>query len=90
MQLARKIIQNVSFRIEAGETLVKLICGRYLPTSGSLRIGNVESRNIKRESLAERVSMVSQTYQKYAMQLGENVHISNSRGGSQRDISKIC
>lgn len=89
---SRKVIQNVSFRIKAGETialvgdngagkntLVKLICGQYLPTSGNLRIGNVESRNIKRESLAERISVVSQTYQKYAMQLGENVHIGKSR-----------
>lgn len=88
----RRVLNGLNFEIRPGEsiaivgdngagksTLVKLISGQYLPTTGKLLIGSVESKDLKKESYNSKISMVSQTYQKYAMKLSDNVHISASQ-----------
>lgn len=82
-------IQNVSFSLPAkctlgivGEngsgktTLIKLLTGLYLPTTGNVRYGNVDIKNISMEALFKNVSGVFQDFHKYKMTLSENVAIS--------------
>lgn len=66
-------IQDVSFRVKPGETLalvgptgagkttlIQLLCRFYDPSSGSLTIDGVDTREIKRESLRSQMAFVLQ------------------------------
>lgn len=88
----KMVLKQLCFKIRPGEmvaivgengagktTLMKLLSGQYTPASGKLLINGVESREIKRDSLAENSSAVFQDYQRYALKLGENVSISNMK-----------
>ena len=83
-------LTDVSLTINKGETiaivghngagkstLVRLITGIYQPTSGSVTIDGVPTKDIKSSSLYGLMSGVFQKFQKYQMTLRENVIISN-------------
>jgi ATP-binding cassette subfamily B protein len=82
-------IENVSFSIEKNETvaivgengsgkstLVRLITGLYLPENGSVLVGEHNTKEVSMGSLFKGVSAVFQKYQKYQMQLRQNICIS--------------
>ncbi|MGG7162223.1 ABC transporter ATP-binding protein [Clostridium ihumii] len=56
-------------------TLVKLIMGIYMPTEGTVKIGNVDTKKASMKSLYKDISCVFQKYQRYKMTLKENVVI---------------
>ena len=58
-------------------TLVRLITGIYQPTSGSVTIDGIPTKDIKPSTLYGLMSGVFQKFQKYQMTLRENVMISN-------------
>ncbi len=85
----KDVIKNVSLSIANGETiaivgengsgkstLIRLITGLYLPKSGSVSFGEVNTRDMSMKSLYARTSAVFQKYQRYQMKLSDNITIS--------------
>ena len=83
-------VSNVSFNIKDGETIaivgengagkstiVKLLMGIYMPTSGDIYIGGHNTREVSRDSLQRSISAVFQKYQRYKLSLKENISISD-------------
>ncbi|HJA91544.1 MAG TPA: ABC transporter ATP-binding protein/permease [Candidatus Eisenbergiella merdipullorum] len=86
----RMVLKDVSFRIEPGEsvaivgengagksTLIKLLCGLYPPTQGSVTIGGMEVSRISQEVLSRIIRVVFQDFQDYWFSLRENVTLGN-------------
>ena len=84
-----KAIEDVSFTIRKGETiaivgengsgkstLIRLITGLYLPDSGDVLYGDINTRDVSMKSLFGNMSAVFQKYQKYQLTLRENITIS--------------
>jgi ATP-binding cassette subfamily B protein len=73
-------------------TLVRLMIGLYLPATGSVRIGGVDTRDVAAASVYRGISAVFQRYQKYQMTLGENIQISDlqTTAGLESAFSEIC
>jgi ATP-binding cassette subfamily B protein len=93
-------VKNVSFTIapkstvaivgqngSGKTTLIKLLTGLYLPTSGTVKLGKCDSKNISMQALFETTSGVFQNYHKYKMTLADNVSISQI--DYKCDIDKI-
>lgn len=83
-------IKNVSFHVEAGETvaivgengagkstLVRLMTGIYRPTQGRVFVGGLDTAGYAPSSVLKGSSGVFQKYQRYKMTLQENVAISD-------------
>lgn len=92
-------LASVSLDIGAGETvaivgengagkttLVRLIIGLYLPASGSVHIGGVDTREASAGSVYRGISGVFQNYMKYKMTLEDNVGISDVDREGQREL----
>ena len=84
----KKSLDSVNLKIKENETiaivgengagkttLVKLIMGIYMPTEGTVKIGNVDTKKASMKSLYKDISCVFQKYQRYKMTLKENVVI---------------
>ena len=83
-------VDGVSLTIAAGETiaivgengagkstLVRLLCGIYRPSAGTVTAGGIGTAESAQASLYRRMSGVFQKYQRYKMTLSENVVISD-------------
>jgi len=90
-------LSNLNLEVKPGETiaivgengagkttLVKLMTGLYVPNEGKVEFAGVDTSKISPKSLYKNVSAVFQKYQKYKMNLGENISISDLA-----DISKL-
>lgn len=86
----REILKNVTFYVKEGEriafvgengagksTVIKLLCGLYEPNSGSVTIGGVPVRRIRKELRTSLLSVVFQDFQSYQLTLRENVAFGN-------------
>lgn len=86
----REILKNVTFYVKEGEriafvgengagksTVIKLLCGLYEPDSGSVTIGGVPVRSIRKELRTSLLSVVFQDFQSYQLTLRENVAFGN-------------
>lgn len=86
----REILKNVTFYVKEGEriafvgengagksTVIKLLCGLYEPTGGSITIGGVPVRSIRKELRTSLLSVVFQDFQSYQLTLRENVAFGN-------------
>lgn len=86
----REILKNVTFYVKEGEriafvgengagksTVIKLLCGLYEPTGGSVTIGGVPVRKIRKELRTGILSVVFQDFQSYQLTLRENVAFGN-------------
>jgi ATP-binding cassette subfamily B protein len=82
------ILKGVDLRIEPGRctalvglngagksTLVKLICGLYEPTRGTVYWNGVDIRDLDADSLRARISAVFQDYMSYEMSAAENIAV---------------
>lgn len=73
----KEIIAVVGENGAGKSTLVRLITGLYLPTEGAVEFGGIDTRKISAKSIYKHTSGVFQKYQKYKMNLSENISISN-------------
>ncbi len=82
----KRILDDVSFRLEPGAvlgllgrtgsgktTLTRLIFRLYDPTTGSVKLGGVDTRDAAPESLRERVGMVTQEVQLFHASVRDNL-----------------
>ena len=83
-------IKNISLQIKAGEkialvglngagktTLVKLICGMYTPTSGSILVNGSDINDYNRDEYYSIISAVFQQYKFLPVSIGENITIAH-------------
>jgi ATP-binding cassette subfamily B protein len=95
----RDSIESLSLEVAPGETiaivgengagkttLVRLLIGLYLPSSGSVSIGGLDTREVSPASIYSGISGVFQRYQKYKMTAAENVGISDVARESDREL----
>jgi ATP-binding cassette subfamily B protein len=59
-------------------TLVKLMTGLYVPSTGVVRIGSADTRNVSAKSVHRGITAVFQKYQRYKMTLEDNIRISDA------------
>jgi len=85
-----KSVNNVSLRVNAGETisivgengagkttLVRLLIGLYVPQEGKVLLNGMDTSKTSNKSLFYGLSGVFQRFQKYQMTLNENIQISD-------------
>ncbi len=98
------ILRNISFTINSGEriavvgqngagktTLVKLLCGLYEPTEGTIVIDGIDSRYYDKQRFNELFSVVFQDFSLMAYGLGENIAIKQELTQDDRDkVSAIA
>ena len=85
---SRNILQDISFRLEAGEcialvgengtgktTIAKLIARLYDPTSGAILLDGVDLRDYSVEDLRREIGVIFQDYMRYDMSVKENIGI---------------
>lgn len=85
-----KSVNNVSLKINAGETisivgengagkttLVRLLIGLYTPHEGKVLLNGMDTAQTNKQSLYSSLSGVFQRFQKYQMTLNENIQISD-------------
>ena len=90
----KPVLKNISFRIEShahvaivGEngagksTIIKLLCGLYLPTSGDILIDGKNTKCLTGKEISQLLGVVFQDYMKYELSIRENIGLG--------DISKI-
>jgi ATP-binding cassette subfamily B protein len=88
----RWILRNVSFEINAGETvalvcangtgkttLVKLICGLYKPNEGKICIDDTPVDHLKWKSRVDNISVIYQDFMLYNVTAKENIWFGNVR-----------
>lgn len=86
----REILKNVTFYVKEGEriafvgengagksTIIKLLCGLYEPTAGTVTIGGVPVRELSPALRTRMLSVVFQDFQSYQLTLRENVAFGN-------------
>lgn len=98
-------IKDVSFTIRKGETiaivgengsgkstLIRLITGLYLPDSGDVLYGDINTRDISMKSLFGKMSAVFQKFQKYQLTLRENITISqiNREAAPEAELDAVA
>ncbi len=98
----RDILRNLSFRIKAGEkvalvgvngagksTIVKLLCGLYIPDSGKITIGGKDITTLSEDALRQTVSVVFQDFGNYQLTLRENIAFGDlSKMNSDADLKE--
>ncbi len=86
----KPVLQDVSFDIAPGETvallgnngcgkstLVKLLCGLYRPTSGTITIDGVDLNQINRTEVTRHIAAIFQDYRLFNDTLRQNIHFGN-------------
>jgi len=94
-----KAIDNITFEINDGEyiafaglngsgktTLIKLLCGIYTPSSGTIYYNDIPHDEIDRKNLQSHFSTLYQDYAKYALTLRENITLSEEE---ETEIKKL-
>jgi ATP-binding cassette subfamily B protein len=86
----REVLRDVSLEIEPGEvialvgengsgktTLIKLLCRLYEPTSGQIKLDNINLNRFESPQLRQHISIIFQDYVKYNLTARENIRFGN-------------
>lgn len=93
-------LRNISFVIPSGKivalvglngagktTLIKLLCRLYDPTSGSIKMGDIDIRDFKSTEYRKEVSAVFQDFGKYNVSVADNIRFGDIDGNRpEKDI----
>ena len=95
----KQVFENINFEIEQGEriilsgvngtgksTLVKLICGLYLPTQGEILINGVAINNYDIKQYRKVCHLVSQNVSIFAASIAENILMRPLQGEEDKQI----
>ncbi|HEX7154561.1 MAG TPA: ABC transporter ATP-binding protein [Thermoanaerobaculia bacterium] len=95
-------LENIAVDVRSGDTvafvgpsgsgkssLVKLLVGLYAPTSGCLRINNVDSRQIDADDLRGRIGLVTQETQLFAGTIRDNLLFVNPQATDAQCIEVL-
>lgn len=93
------VLKNVSFRINKGETiaivgatgsgktsLINLLCRFYNNQKGKISIDGIDIRDLRQESLRERIALVMQDVFLFSRSVGENISLGNEAINEQKII----
>ena len=98
----KKVIDNLSMEIKESSvsalvgpsgsgksTIAKLIAGFWNADSGSIKIGNVETKDLSLEKLSSSISFVSQDNFLFDMTIKENIRLGNKEA-TDEEIIEVC
>ncbi|MBD5459849.1 MAG: ABC transporter ATP-binding protein [Lachnospiraceae bacterium] len=100
----REVLRNVTFYIREGEriafvgengagksTIIKLLCGLYEPSTGTVTVGGIPVRDLTPGLRLRVLSVVFQDFQSYQLTLRENVAMGNlqSLGDDQKLLQAL-
>lgn len=98
----RQILDNVSFRVEAGKTvaivgetgggkstLLKLLCRAYDASSGCIKIDDQDVKQVRLQSLIGQISIVPQTIGVFDTTILENLKYGNF-DATEEDCKEAC
>ena len=98
----KKVIDNLSMEIKESSvsalvgpsgsgksTIAKLIAGFWNADSGSIKIGNVETKDLSLEKLSSLISFVSQDNFLFDMTIKENIRLGNKEANDE-EIIEVC
>lgn len=98
----KKVIDNLSMEIKESSvsalvgpsgsgksTIAKLIAGFWNVDSGSIKIGNVETKDLSLEKLSSSISFVSQDNFLFDMTIKENIRLGNKEANDE-EIIEVC
>ena len=98
----KKVIDNLSMEIKESSvsalvgpsgsgksTIAKLIAGFWNVDSGSIKIGNVETKDLSLEKLSSSISFVSQDNFLFDMTIKENIRLGNKEA-TDEEIIEVC
>ncbi|MFA7043039.1 MAG: signal peptidase I [Bacteroidales bacterium] len=97
----RDALTSVSLDIPAGKTvafvgangsgkttMIKLLCGFYLPLEGSIRYDDVELKDLNKEALREQITAVFQDFALYNVSANENICLGDVKKPFNPDQAK--
>ena len=98
----KNVIENVSFKIEAGKrialvglngsgktTLTYLICGLLAPTEGEVLIDGHSTLEYNRDDLYTMFSLIPQQYHLFPYSIAQNIALADLAGGEEIDYEKL-
>lgn len=98
----KNVIENVSFKIEAGErialvglngsgktTLTYLMCGLLAPTEGEVLIDGHSTLEYNRDDLYTMFSLIPQQYHLFPYSIAQNIALADIEGGEEIDYEKL-
>ena len=98
-QPEKKILENISFKIEAGQkvaffggdgsgksSLIKLFAGLYEITSGDYLIGSYSIRELERSQLKRKISVTFQNFVNYSFSIRENITLTGEKKKVDREL----
>ncbi|MDF2538736.1 MAG: hypothetical protein K0S76_1757 [Herbinix sp.] len=100
----KEAVKDASFTLKKGETiaivgengsgkstLIRLLTGLYRPSTGTVKVNGVDTRELTNHALFENTSAVFQKYQRYQMTLEDNITISRySVEHDDDELDLIC
>ena len=98
----KNVIENVSFKIEAGErialvgtngagktTLTYLMCGLLMPTEGEVLVDGHSTLEYNRDDLYTMFSLIPQYYTLFPYSIAQNIALADLAGGEKIDYEKV-
>lgn len=95
-------LDNINLKVKNGETvaivgengsgkttLVKVILGLYLPQSGNVFNGGLNTKEVSLKSVSKKVTAVFQNFQRYKMTLKQNIQISQFEKDNEEDKGNL-
>lgn len=99
----RTVLSDVSFSIAPGETvailgangsgkstLIKILCGLYKPTSGSVCVDGIPLTDIQAASFQENVSAIFQDFMLYNASAADNIRFGNLRAEATEETIRAA
>ena len=96
------ILKNISFTFDSSEsmaivgengsgktTIVKLLCGLYKPTSGTITVNNINISDISYEERKQIFSVIFQDFVKYQLNIRDNVTLGDNEKAKYDSLNNI-